>query len=271
MTVESNRIMGGIGAALIVVTAISPIFMLPALFSTYPTVASTLSPFSALLGLTGLMGIILFMVAMKRFTGNYKTSGIFDNALYGILSPIVVNVIACFVIVAVIFMNFSNIMTSFNLVPTPINIQSILGYVVPVMPVFSLSNVVQALFMTRAFNLLAAKSETPSFKTAGSALITSSLLMLILACIGTLLFVANAVTSTAALAIPMVGTIINNLAWIFAAKAFFDMKTPTNQPPPTSHATRQARYCSYCGAQNLPDSTFCTKCGKKLWFPNQPK
>ncbi|MBN1244131.1 DUF996 domain-containing protein [Candidatus Bathyarchaeota archaeon] len=264
MTVESNRMMGGIGAALIVVSAISPILMLPALFNAYPTVASTASPFSSTVSLAGFSGIILFMVAMRRFAGGYKTSGIFDNALYGILSNIIVNVVAGVVMVAFIFMNFSNIMASFNPVPTPINIQGILGYVVPAMPVFSLAGLVQALFLTRAFNLLAAKSETRLFRTAGLALVASSVLMLILACIGALLFFAAAISATVALAIPFAGTTINYLMWIFAAKAFFSIKAPTSQPLPTSPATEKARYCPHCGAENLTDAVFCTHCGKSM-------
>jgi len=127
MTVESNGMIGGIGAALIVVNAVSPILVLPAIFSAYPTVASTLSPFSSAVGLAGFAGIILFMVAMRHFAGSYKTPGIFDNALYGILSNIAVSVLAGLIMVAFVFMNFSSIMTSFNPVPTPINIQGILS------------------------------------------------------------------------------------------------------------------------------------------------
>jgi uncharacterized membrane protein len=264
MTVESNRMMGGIGAALIVVSAISPIFSFPALFSTCATVASTLSPFASAVSLAWLAGIILFMVAMRRFAGGYKTPGIFDNALYGVLSNIAVSVLAGLIMVAFVFMNFSNIMASFNPVPTPINIQGIIGYMLPAMPFFSLAGLVQALFLTRAFNLLAAKSETRLFRTAGLALVASSVLTLILACIGALLFFATAVSSTAALAIPFTGTAISSLTWIFAAKAFFSIKTPTGQPLPTAPAAGQTRYCPHCGAENLSDAAFCTRCGKKL-------
>ena len=72
MTVESNRILGGIGAVLIVVSALGPLLVLPMLFDEYPTSAILASPFSTILGVAGLAGLILFMVAMRRFSGGYK-------------------------------------------------------------------------------------------------------------------------------------------------------------------------------------------------------
>jgi uncharacterized membrane protein/ribosomal protein L40E len=263
MTVESNRMMGGIGAVLIVFNAISPVLMLPSLFNKYPTIESTLFPFSTVLGLASFVGLILFLVAMRRFAGSYKTSGIFDNALYGVLSTIVVSVLAVFVVIAVVLMNFSNIISSLNPAPTPINIQSTVGYMLPVLPLFTLGNVIQALFLTRAFNLLATKSETPQFKNAGWALIASSVLTLLLTCVAVLLFIANIITSTFALVMPVAGTPLLSIAWIFPAKAFFAIKTPS-QMPPTTQATAQTRYCPHCGAENLSDAVFCTRCGKKL-------
>jgi uncharacterized membrane protein len=258
MTVEANRTMGGAGAALIVVNAISPILTFPSLLSSYPTVASTLPPFTWAVSAAWLAGIILFMVAMKRFAGGYKTPGIFDNALYGILATIVISVLAGVVMVIFIFMNFSNILSAFNPVPAPVNIQGIIGYTLPVMPIFSLAGLVQSLFMMQAFNLLSKKSQTYAFRNAGVALVASNMLTVVLACIGVLLYLATAISSTAALAITLTGTTISSLAWIFPAKAFFSMKTPTTP------ATAQTRYCPHCGAENLPDSTFCTRCGKKL-------
>ncbi len=265
MTVESNRMLGGVGASLIVVSAIGPLLVLPMLFDEYPTSASSASPFSTILGVAGLAGIILFMVAMRRFSGGYKTPGIFDNALYGVLSSIVVCVVAAVLMLAILLMNWGNIVSTFNPIPSQINFQSILGYAVPAIPFFSVGGLIQALFMMRAFNLLAAKSNVRLFRTSGLVLVAGSVLALILASVGALLFLSASISATAAiLALPFASITINSLAWIFAAKAFFSMKTPTNQPPPTAPAAGQARYCPNCGAENLSEATFCTSCGKKL-------
>jgi uncharacterized membrane protein len=264
MAVGSNRMLGGIGALLLVVSAVSPLLVLPQLFDSYPT-SSAVSPFSSVLGLAGLAGIVLFMVAMKGFAGDYKDAGIFNNALYGVLSGIVVAAVAGGLLVAVIFMNLGSVISTFNPVPAPTDLlQSILGYVMPVMPVFAVAGLVQALFTMRAFNMLAVKSNARLFRTAGLALLAGSVLALILACVGVLLFFAASISATAVLVIPLAGTMVSYLAWIVAAKAFFSIKAPTNQTLPASPAVGQVKYCSQCGAENLPDAVFCARCGKKL-------
>ena len=262
MPVESNGMMGGIGAVLIMVSSISPVLVLPALFSAYPTVASTLSPFSSAVSLAYLAGIILFMVAMRRFAGSYMTPGIFDNALYGILSNIAVSVLTGFIMFTFALINFSSIMTFFNPVPTPVNIQEILGYMLPAIPVFFLAGLVQSLFMMRALNIIADKSGKYRFRTAGVALVASSMLTVILACIGVLLFSAAAISSTVAFAIAFTGTAISSLAWIFPAKAFFSLETSTSLPPSTAPNTRQTHNCPHCVTENLSGAVLCTRCGK---------
>jgi uncharacterized membrane protein len=266
MAVSSNRMLGGVGASLLVVSAFSPLLVLPRLLDYYSTGTMTgaSSPFLSVLGLAGLAGLILFLVAMKGFSRDYKDSGIFNNALYGVLSSIVVAVLAAVVIIVVVLMNFSSMIQTLNPVPQPTDIvQSVVGYVVPVMPVVSLAGLAQALFMMRAFNLLAAKSEVRLFRTAGWALVAGSLLAIVLASVGVLLFFAASLSASIVLAVPVIGTMVSYLAWVFAAKAFFTIKEPTAQTFSASPA-RQLKYCAHCGAENLPDAVFCTRCGKNL-------
>lgn len=263
MAIESNRMLGGIGALLMVVSTLSTLFVIPQLLNFYSTSTATTSPFLSVLGLAGLAGIILFMVAMKGFAGDYKNSGIFYNALYGLLFSIAVGFVAGVLMVAVVLMNLSSLIPSFNSAPTPTDLfPAIMDLMVPVMPVFSVAGLVQALFTMRAFNLLAAKSNVRLFRTAGWALLAGSVLAIILACITTLLFFAVSLSAIVVLIVPIAGTTLSCLAWIIAAKAFFAVKAPTTQQR-TSPA-RQVKYCSQCGAENLPDAVFCARCGKSL-------
>ena len=263
MAVGSNRMLGGIGALLLVVSAISPLLSFPLLFGVYST-GFGVYVFSPVLGLAGLAGIVLFMIAMRRFASDYKNIGIFNNALYGLLSSIVVAAVAGGLMVIVMFINLSSMLPAFNPVPGPNNLfQPILGYVVPVLPVSSVAGLVQALFMMRAFNLLAVKSEVRLFRTAGLALVAGSVLVLILVCVGVLLFFAVSISAVAVLVMLFAGTTVSYLAWILAAKAFFSIKAPTSQTQPAL-PIGQVKYCSQCRAENLPDAVFCTRCGKKL-------
>jgi hypothetical protein len=109
--------------------------------------------------------------------------------------------------------------------------------------------------------LLAAKSNVRLFRTAGWALLAGNVLAIILACITTLLFFAASLSAIAVLTVPIAGTTLSCLAWIIAAKAFFAVKAPTQQ---LTSPTRQVKYCSQCGAENLPDAVFCALCGKSL-------
>jgi uncharacterized membrane protein len=227
MAVSSNRMLGGIGASLFVVSAFSPLLVFPRLFDFYATGNSTgaASPFLSILGLAGLAGLILFMVAMKGFSNDYKYAGIFNNALYSVLSGIVVAAVATGLIVAIVLMNFSSLISILNPGSVPTNLfRSILGFVVPVMPVFSLAGLVQSLFMMRAFNFLAIKSEVRLFRTAGWALVAGSLLVMLLSSVSVLLFFAASISANTAFAIPILGTMISYLAWVFAARAFFNIK-----------------------------------------------
>jgi len=265
MAIGSNRMLGGVGASLLVVGAFSPLLVFPRLLDMYSTgaIAGASSPFLSVLGLAGLAGLILFMVAMKGFSRDYKDSGIFNNALYGVLSSIIVAVLAVGLTVAVVLMNFSSLIQTLTLFPSQHIFQSVIGYVVPVMPVVSFAGLAQALFTMRAFNLLAAKSEVRLFRTAGWALVAGSLLAIVLASVGALLFFTASLSAITVLTIPIIGTMVSYLAWVFAAKAFFDVKEPTAQTLPASPA-RQVKYCAHCGAENLPNAVFCTRCGKNL-------
>jgi len=166
--------------------------------------------------------------------------------------------------VAVIFMNFCSLIPTLNPVPRQIDLQSFLSYIMPVLPVFSVTGVVQALFTKRAVNLLAVKSKVRLFRTAGLALVASSVLMVVLVCIGVSLFFTASVPATAVFAVPFAGTTISYFTWMLTAKSFFSIKAPTSQSLPTSRTAGQARYCPHCGAKNLPDAVFCTRCDKKL-------
>jgi uncharacterized membrane protein len=98
MTLESNRMLGGIGALLIVISSITSFLSLARFFFPNLNVAG----FGSLFGVLGLVGIILFLIAMKGFAVHYKAPSIFNNALYWLISSIIAGVVAGVLAVAIV-------------------------------------------------------------------------------------------------------------------------------------------------------------------------
>ncbi|HUT16888.1 MAG TPA: DUF996 domain-containing protein [Acidobacteriota bacterium] len=270
MVIESNRMLGFIGALLTVIGSASAFLALARFF--FPTLDIT--GVGTLFGVSGLVGLILFMIAMKGFAVDYKDAAIFDNALYGLLSSIAIGVVAGVLAVAVFFLNLSSVITTFTpgSVPsfTPDFLQSIMGYLVPVFLVVSVLAVVPALFNLRAFSRLAGKSGVRLFRTAGLLGLAGVAVAMIFAFIGFLLVLVASIPASAVFAISVVGAMISYVMWIVAAKAFYSIRAPKREAPPlltpqvSAPVAGQVRYCSYCGAENMPDAVFCARCGKKL-------
>jgi len=199
MTLESSKILGGVGALLMVI-----------------------GPFiGAYSGVLGLIGLILVLIALKGLSDHYNEAGIFNNALYGFILAIIGGVISVAVIVmtAVDFLsavgidistawsdptvfssiNWEQLVTWDILWP---HIAAILGSLV-VLFVFV---VVAAVFLRRSYTTLSAKTGVNMFSTVG-----------LLTLIGAVL--------------PIVGFILLWVAQILLAVAFFSIKTQPAQPP----------------------------------------
>jgi uncharacterized membrane protein len=270
LAIESNRMLGFIGALLTVIGSVSAFLALARFF--FPTLDIT--GFGILFGLSGLAGLILFMIAMKGFAVYYKDAAIFNNALYGLLSTIALGAVAGVLVVAVVFLNLSSIITAVtpDSAPsfTPDFLQSIMGSLVPVFLVVSVLAVVPALFNLRAFSKLADKSGVRLFRTAGLLGLAGVAVAIMFAFIVAVLVLVASIPANAVFAISVVGAMISYVMWIVAAKAFYSIKAPTRKAPQlltpqvTAAAAGQVKYCSYCGAENLPDAVFCAHCGKKL-------
>ena len=270
MAIGSNRMLGFIGALLTVLGSVSAFLSLAYLL--FPSF--NIPGVSILFGVSGLAGLILFMIAMKGFSVDYKDSAIFDNALYGLLSSIAMGVVIGVLAVAVVFSNLSSIIPTVTpgSVPsfTSDFLQPIMVSLVPVFLFASVLAFVPALFNLRAFSKLAAKSEVRLFRTAGLLGVAGVAVAMLFAFIVSLLVFVASIPATAVLAMSVVGSMISYVMWIVAAKAFYSIKAPASQAPPpltpqvSAPATGQVRYCSYCGAENLADAAFCARCGKKL-------
>ena len=82
MTLESSKNLGGIGAILLFIGVL---------------------PYASLYGILSLVGLILIMVAMHGLASHYMESGIFNNALYGVITAIVGIMLFAVVVVYALF------------------------------------------------------------------------------------------------------------------------------------------------------------------------
>ncbi len=196
MTFESSKNLSAVGALLIVIGAALGFAV----------------DFS---GILSLIGIILLLIGLKGLANFYKEEGIFNNALYSIITVIAgcvvgVGVIAASAVSALadIGINWANIDdwgnvgTEFGTIFADFNfstIATLLSALLVGIIIFYIVMIVSMFFLRKSMNQLSTKSGIGLFSTAG-------ILMLIGA------------------VIPLIGLLIIWIGLILATVAFFQMK-----------------------------------------------
>jgi uncharacterized membrane protein len=202
MEPESSKILGGIGAILMLI-----------------------GPFGAFYtGIIGLVGLILVLVALNGLADYYKERRIFTNVLYAAILAIVGGVISVVVIVTaainmlpILGIQISN-WTDVSALQK-LNLQNFtnwsalapyVGAIIGALIILFVCVVVAAVLLRRSLIILSGKSGTHLFATAG-------LLMLI----------------GAALTIVLVGLVLLWIGVLLLAIAFFEMRTQPTQTQTT--------------------------------------
>jgi uncharacterized membrane protein len=210
VTLESSKILGGIGAILLFIGVIT----------------FFVQPFLAILGL---IGIILVLVAMHDLASYYKESGVFNNALYGFIAGIVGIVVTGITFVYLFF--YTSVLTDFlykiypswngdlstlsGLTANTSNISlsdatPILESFFLVLVVFWIFSIIAAFFARRSLKALSAKASVGLFSTAALLLLIGGFL-----------------------AIAFIGFILMWIALLLIAIAFFQIKPQPEQPVAT--------------------------------------
>jgi uncharacterized membrane protein len=202
MEPESSKILGGIGAILMLI-----------------------GPFGAsYTGIVGFVGLILVLVALNSLADYYKERRIFTNVLYGAILAIVGGVISVVVIVTaainmlpILGIQISN-WTDVSAIQK-VNLQNFtnwsalapyIGAIIGALIILFVCVVIAAILLRRSLITLSEKSGTHLFATAG-------LLMLIGAC----------------LTIILVGLVLLWVSVLLLAIAFFEMRTQPTQTQTT--------------------------------------
>ncbi len=217
MTIESNKTLGGIGALLMFVG---------------------IFPYVNYFGIVELIGAILVLVALHGFASYYKESGIFNNALYGIIAGIVGVVVAVAIGLAIVLPNikdflmkiypswngnWSTISSLSGMTPNTANISfsDVVPFITAAIVIFVILwvfAIIATFLLRRSLRQLSAKTSAGLFSTAGLLLLIGAVLIIVVG----------------------LGLILMWIASLILAIAFFTMKPKeANQPqmvtasPPT--------------------------------------
>lgn len=184
-----------------------------------------------------IIGIILFMMAIKGFSTAYNDPAMYQNAFTGIIYYIIAAIAAGIAFSSLALGAFGSIfLLGFG----------IIVFIVALIAAF-IFYVLAAKRLRTTLNDLSQKTGEHNFQTAGTLLWWGAILTII-----------------------VVGLLLIFIAWIFALIAFLSMRTTAQQPypppPPAGPATAApgTRYCPNCGSPVDANATFCPHCGKPL-------
>jgi uncharacterized membrane protein len=207
MEIETTKILGGVGAILMLIGMI---------------------PYSYL-GVLELIGLILVMISLSYLAGYYKDKGIFNNALYGLIVGIVGGIVAIAVGVASVLASVTDffyalfpgwngdwttlpgMIPDFGNVSMDVLVPLVTG-IIAVLLIIWIVFIVGTFLARRSLVSLAAKSGVGLFSTAGLLLLIGALLLII-----------------------FVGVVIIWVALLIMAIGFFRIRAQ-QEPPPTPAA-----------------------------------
>ncbi len=168
-------------------------------------------------GLLSLVGLILVLIGIKGLSDYYKEGGIFNNALYGVITNIIgIVAFAAVFVVMVLFavatwaIDWTNPSDWSSLAQGFMDFSvlwRVIGGVIAALVVLFIFTIVAAIFYRKSFNLLADRSGVGMFGTVGLLILIGAVLTII-----------------------VVGVIIIWIAFILLAVAFFSIKETSAQP-----------------------------------------
>jgi uncharacterized membrane protein len=210
MSIETSRILGGIGALLMFIG---------------------IFPYINYFGVVDLVGLILVMVALYDLAGHYSARGIFNNALYGLIIGIVGGVTAIAAVIITVLTSLKDFLYTLfpdwngdwtalsGLTPDPTNfsLESLVPFLVGLVAVFVIFwvfAIIAAFFVRRSLGTLSEKSDVGLFSIAGLLLLIGAVLVIVFG----------------------VGFILMWISALLLAIAFFQIKPQQTQPTTSSTA-----------------------------------
>ncbi len=195
MSLESNKILGGVGALLMVLSILGVLGVPYTLFLL-------------------VVGAILVLIALKGFADHYQDGGIFNNALYGFIT-VMVGGVAVIAVLVILLSPLIAELTGMELdVGNPMamqqfirqfvveHLQQILGAFLGAYLLLVISVIVSGVLFRKSLNALSTRSGEKMFGTAGMVWLIGAVLTIVL-----------------------IGLIVIWISWILLAVGFFSLKT----------------------------------------------
>lgn len=204
MSIETSKILGGIGALLMFLGIL---------------------PYINFFGVIVIIGLILVMIALYNLGSYYKEGGIFNNALYGVIMGIVGGGISVAVAIVTVLTSLTDFLYDIfpdwngewtalsGLTPDPSNfsmgnIGTLLAGLFVMLLILWVFSIIAAFFFRRSFRTLSEKSGVGLFSTAGLLMLIGAVLIILA---GT-------------------GLILIWISELLLAIAFFQLKPQQEQP-----------------------------------------
>ena len=206
MNLETSKNLGGVGAILMFI-GVLPLF--------------------AYSGIISLVGLILLLIAFKGLADYYSEAGIFNNALYAVITAIV-GIIATVSVALIALVGFFNELglnigniadwaTDFSAIDwTSIGfnvIGNFVAYILLALVVLFVFVVITAILLRKSLGLLSTKTGVGLFGTTGLLILIGAVLTII-----------------------AVGLLLIWIAMLILAIAFFSIKPQQTQPPMSAAA-----------------------------------
>jgi uncharacterized membrane protein len=210
MSIETSKILGGVGALLMFIG---------------------IMPYINYFGAIELVGLILVMVALYNLASHYREGGIFNNALYGLIMGIVGGVISIAALVIMVLTSLTDFLHTIfpdwngdwralsGLTPnlSNLSLDNIMPFVTGIIAGFIILwvfTIIAAFFIRRSLVTLSAKSGVGLFSTAGLLLLIGAVLIILFG----------------------VGLILIWISALLLAIAFFRIKPQQTQPTTSASA-----------------------------------
>src|SRR5674476_478047 len=104
-----------------------------------------------------------------------------------------------------------------------------LNYLSPIFAVIGFVGLIYVIYSVKAFNLLANKSQVPLFRTAAKVLLAGSLLNIAIGVVFAALAYSGSASLNAFIVVAIPGGLVQDIAWLLLAIAFFRIKPPQIQ------------------------------------------